>query len=188
MIGMSRRSTVTAVVTATLVVALAGCAPAPASIVSHAPQSAPSAVAGPPKATPGVFNESLAYQTAWHVEVTSTFVNGSADTCDLNLGISFQDQTALSSSDTTIPVYGFVVQHSGEVSYGTVWPTADPGTGIIDGTGTITVVYDDRGLPTTGDGTADLTWHDVSQSPAKSHRNDKIHLTFAAEPRSKVCP
>jgi hypothetical protein len=139
-------------------------------------------------ATPGVFNSHLAYQTAWHVVATSKYVSGTADTCDLNLGISIQDAAALANPDTTIPVYGFVMQHSGDVAYGTVWPTAVPGTGIIDGTAKMTYAYDDHGLPTVGDGTAELTWHDSTQTPAKSKRTDHIHVVFTPEPRANVCP
>ncbi len=189
MIEMPRMSVVAA--SGLLLVAvfvLTGCDGAPGPHSTTSAQTAAPAAVGPAKSTPGVFNSSLAYRTAWHVVAKSTYVNGFADTCDLNLGISFEDAAALASSDATIPVYGFVVQHSGDVSYGTVWPTAEPGTGIIQGAGKVVFTYDDQGLPTVGEGTADLTWHDAAQTPPKSHRSDQIHITFTAEPRAKVCP
>jgi hypothetical protein len=169
-------------------IALAGCtamplapsSPGPTAAAAH---SAPAA----PKATPGVFNGTLAYQTAWHVAVTSTYVTGAADVCDLNLGISIEDAAALANPDTTVPVYGFVMQHSGDVSYGTVWPTAVAGTGIVDGTATVVVSYDASGLPSTGTGTADLTWHDAGQTPVRSHRSDTIDMTFTPESRAQFC-
>ena len=182
-----RSFAVSAVALAALIV-LAGCTTAPKSApTTRAAQTAAPAAVGPATPTPGVFNEALAYRSAWHVEAKSTYINGSADVCDLNRGISFEDQAALASSDTTIPVYGFVIQHSGDVSYGTVWPTPVPGTGIIAGTGKVTFTYDDQGLPSSGQGTADLTWHDASQTPAKSHRSDTIELTFTAEPYADHC-
>ena len=186
--SLARSFAVSAVALAAII-ALAGCTTAQSSTpTTRAAQTAAPAAVEPAKPTPGVFNEALAYQSAWHVEAKSTYINATADVCDLNLGISFEDHAALASSDTTIPVYGFVIQHSGDVSYGTVWPTSVPGTGIITGTGTVTFTYDDQGLPASGQGTADLTWHDARQTPAKSHRADQIQLTFTAEPRADHCP
>jgi hypothetical protein len=173
-------------VAAAAVVALAGCSAPPAAPPTTQP-AAP-AVIGIATPTPGVFDASLAYQTAWHVDLASTYVNGSADVCDLNLGILIEDASGLADADATVPVYSVVMQHSGDVSYGTVWPTAVAGTGITDGTAKVAFTYDDQGLPTVGQGTADLTWHDASQTPAKTHRSDQIHVTFTAEPRAKVCP
>ena len=161
--------------------ALAGC-------TSSDPGTAASATVFPSAAASvGELNGALAYQSAWHVEATSRYVNGSADLCDLNLAISIEDAAALANSDTNVPVFGFVARE-GQISYGTVWPTAEPGTGVVAGSGTYTMSYDGSGLPTVAHGTAKLSWHDKRKKPATSTLTDRVTLTFSQEPRADFCP
>ncbi len=137
-------------------------------------------------ASTGKFNRALAYQSAWHIEGGGSYASGSVDSCDLNLPISIEDAAALADPDTTVPIFGMVFTN-GTISYGTVWPTAEPGTGIISGSGTYSISYDPSGLPTTLQGTATLTWHDAKKSPAISTRTDRLKLTFTKEARADHC-
>jgi hypothetical protein len=162
-----------------VVLVLSGCsANAPAATNPPLPSAAPTAT--------GTFNATLAYQSSWHIEARSTYVNGSADVCDLNVPISIEDAAALANPNTNVPVFGFVAR-DGKFTYGTVWPTSEPGTGITGGTGSYSISYDASGLPTTGTGTAKLSWHDKTKKPATSTRTDRITLTFTKEPLADHC-
>lgn len=171
------RAALTAVMLAAM---LAAC-----TSTSSAPPTVRPVTAAP--ASTGKFNSALAYQSAWHVEGGGKYATGSIDTCDLNLPISIEDAAALANTDTTIPIFGMVF-HNGEISYGTVWPTPEPGTGIVSGTGRYAISYDASGLPTTLLGTATVKWHDAKKSPAISSRTDRLKLIFTKKPRADVCP
>ena len=175
------RSARNAVVAMAIIAALSGCAaePAPFSSSPARPTAAPAAT--------GTFNSALAYQSAWHVEGGGKYATGSVDTCDLHLPISIEDAAALANADSTVPIFGMVF-HDGKIDYGTVWATAEPGTGIVSGTGRYTISYDSAGLPVSAQGTATLKWHDAKHTPAISTRTDRLTLTFTKEPRADHCP
>ena len=161
------------------VVSLSGCATtAPAPTNPPLPTAAPTAT--------GTFNEALAYQSAWHVEAKGKYFSGSMDTCDLNTPISVEDAAALANPDTQVPVFGAVFRDGG-ISYGTVWPTPLPGTGIESGTGTYSISYDASGLPVVAHGTGTVKWHDAKKKPAISTRHDILTLTFTRESRADRC-
>ncbi len=174
-------STLRVVVIAVVVAAsLSGCATSPPTPTNPPlPSAAPTAI--------GTFNEALAYQSAWHVEAEGKYFSGSIDSCDLNTPISIEDAAALANSDTNLPVFGAVFRDGG-ISYGTVWPTALPGTGIVSGTGTYSISYDPSGLPVVAHGTATVKWHDAKKKPAVSTRHDTLTLTFTKESRAGHCP
>jgi hypothetical protein len=134
----------------------------------------------------GKFDEAAAYQFSWHIVGKSKYFDGSTDTCDLNLPISIEDKKALASSNTNLPVYGAVFR-DGQIGYGTVWPTAVPGTGIVSGTGQYSISYDSEGLPVSATGIATVVWHDSKRTPSKSKRTDHILLTFTHQPRAGHC-
>ncbi|MDQ1547069.1 MAG: hypothetical protein QOH69_1973 [Actinomycetota bacterium] len=160
-------------------VSLSGCATtAPAPTNPPLPTAAPTAT--------GTFNEALAYQSAWHVEARGKYFSGSMDTCDLNTPISIEDAAALANADTQVPVFGAVFRDGG-ISYGTVWPTPLPGTGIESGTGTYSISYDGSGLPVIAHGTATVKWHDAKRKPAIVTRHDTLTLTFTRESRADRC-
>jgi hypothetical protein len=170
---------------AALALAVAGAALS----LSACSATAPTAEVALPTVVPtgtGTFDSALAYQSAWHVEAKSTYVNGSVDVCDLHLAIAIEDAAAMSDPNTRVPIYGFVAR-DGSLSYGTVWPTAVPGTGIVSGKGAYVMNYDASGLPTTAVGTAEVTWHDSKASPKTSVRADRIELVFTQEPRAGHC-
>lgn len=175
-----RRTVRAAVAAAALAAMFTACTATPSAV-----PAVPNVTAAP--ASTGKFNSALAYQNAWHIEGGGKYAIGSVDTCDLNLPISIEDAAALANPDTTVPIFGMVFTN-GEISYGTVWPTAAPGTGIVSGTGTYSISYDSSGLPTTLQGTAKLKWHDAKKSPAISTRADQLTLTFTKEPRADRCP
>jgi hypothetical protein len=163
-----------------------------AASLSGCAASAPAAMVNPPLPTAahtasGTFNEALAYQSAWHVEGKGEYFHGSIDTCDLNTPISIEDAAALANSDTTVPIFGAVFR-DGQISYGTVWPTSVPGTGIVSGTGKYTISYDASGLPVVAHGTATVKWHNAKKKPALSTRHDSLTLTFTKESRAAHCP
>ena len=160
-----------------LTLAVSGCAAA-------TPKAAPRHAA--PLVGVGTLDDALAYQSAWHVEGGGTFASGSTDICDLHGPISIEDAKALANPDTSIPIFGFVL-HEGEISYGTVWPTADPGTGVLTGIGSYVVDYDASGLPTAIHGTAKVTWRDPTKKPITSTRSDVLNLTLTKEPRAGHC-
>ena len=162
--------------------ALSGCT-TPSAAATKSPLPLPTRV----PAASGTFNEALAYQSAWHVEGKGKYFAGSVDTCDLTLAISIEDAAALSNPDSNVPVFGAVFR-DGQISYGTVWPTAIAGTGIESGTGRYAISYDSSGLPTVAHGTATITWHDPKKKPAVSTRTDSLTLTFTKEPRAGHCP
>jgi hypothetical protein len=149
------------------------------------PTSGPALPTAAPAAT-GKFNEKLANQSAWHIRGGGKYATGSIDTCDLNLAISIEDAKVLASSDSTLPVFGMVFR-DGNISYGTVWPTPEPGTGITEGTGTYTISYDSSGLPVSAHGTATVRWRDPKKTPAVSTRTDQLTLTFTKESRADHC-
>ena len=154
-----------------LALLLTGCAPA-----------ATNPVVSTPSPGVGTLKAATAYQYAWKVEGGGRYATGSTDVCNLYGTISIEDQKALSNPDN-VPIFGFVLDQ-GTITYGTVWPTAEPGTGIVSGTGSYVVDYDSSGEPVRIRGTAKLTWHDASTSPAISTRYDSIVLTFAKESRA----
>ena len=161
-------------------VSLTGCAASsPAATNPPLPTAAPTAT--------GTFDEALAYQSAWHVEARGKYFAGSIDTCDLNTPISIEDAAALANPDTDVPVFGAVFR-DGAISYGTVWPTPVPGTGIEGGSGTYAINYDSSGLPVVAHGTATIKWHDAKKKPPVSTRHDTLTLTFTKESRADHCP
>lgn len=166
---------------AALAVVLAGCTSAPA------PTSTPIALPSAAAASSGTFNEALAFQSAWHIDGKGKYFRGSIDTCDLTLAISIEDAGALANPSSTVAIFGAVFR-DGQISYGTVWPTPVPGTGIQSGAGTYTISYDQAGLPVTAHGTATIKWHDAKKKPAVSTRQDQLTLTFTKEPRAEHCP
>lgn len=176
------RITRLAIVTVTVIVAaaLSGCTTdAPTATVNPTvPTAAPAAT--------GKFNAKLAYESAWHVQGGGAFATGSIDTCDLNLALSIEDGAALANPDTTLPVFGMVFR-DGQISYGTVWPTPIPGTGILSGTGSYAISYDPSGLPVSAHGTAKVKWNDPKKTPAVSTRTDTLTLTFTKESRAAHC-
>ena len=131
----------------------------------------------------GTFNEAAAYQFSWHIVGKSKYFDGSTDSCDVSLPISIEDQKALASSNTNVPVFGAVFR-DGQISYGTVWPTAVPGTGIVSGIGRYSITYDSKGLPVSATGIATVVWHDAKQTPSTSKRTDHILLTFTHKSRA----
>jgi hypothetical protein len=170
------RLVISAVVAA---VALSGCATtAPAHTNPPLPTAAPTAT--------GTFNEALAYQSAWHVEAKGRYFSGSTDTCDLNTPISIEDAAALANPNTNVPVFGAVFRDGG-ISYGTVWPTPLPGTGIESGMGTYSISYDPSGLPVVAHGAGTVKWHDAKKKPAIVTRHDTLTLTFTRESRADHC-
>ena len=175
------RTAGTVFVTVLVAAALTGCAGAPA------PTSSRIALPTTAAAASGTFNEALAYQSAWHVDGKGKYFSGSIDTCDLNLAISIEDSAALANPDSNVPIFGAVFR-DGQISYGTVWPTAVPGTGIVSGTGRYAISYDSSGLPVTAEGTATIKWHDAGKNPVISTRSDKLTLTFTKESRAGHCP
>jgi hypothetical protein len=169
-----------AIVAVLVAVSLSGCAAAaPAPTNPPLPTAAPTAT--------GTYNEALAYQSSWHIEGKGQYFAGSVETCDLNTPISIEDAAALANPDTTVPVFGAVFR-DGHITYGTVWPTPVPGTGIESGTGTYAISYDSSGLPVVAHGTATIKWHDSKKKPAVSTRHDTLTLTFTKEPRAGHCP
>lgn len=174
------RFTRLAIVIVIVAAAVSGCAAAPPKAAVN-----PSVLTAAPAAT-GRFNEKLAYESAWHIQGGGAFATGSIDSCDLNLAISIEDAVALANPDTTVPVFGMVFR-DGQISYGTVWPTSIPGTGIVSGTGTYAISYDPSGLPVSAHGTAKVKWNDPKKTPAVSTRTDTLTLTFTKESRAVHC-
>ena len=170
------------VVACLLAASLSGCATSPPNA-----GSSPVPLLTAAAAASGTFNEALAYQSAWHVEGKGKYFAGSIDTCDLNLAVSIEDAAALANPAPNVPIFGTVFR-DGQISYGTVWPTPVPGTGIESGTGTYTIDYDASGLPVTAHGTATVKWHDSKKTPAVSTLTDHLTLTFTKESRADYCP
>jgi hypothetical protein len=131
----------------------------------------------------GSLNETIAYKSAWRVTGGGEYVMGSADVCNLYGPISIEDHKALANPDS-VPIFGFVLDQ-GTITYGTVWPTAEPGTGIVSGAGTYVVDYDSAGEPTAIRGIARVKWHDASATPVLSTRSDVISLRFTKESRAE---
>lgn len=134
----------------------------------------------------GTFNEAAAFNYYWTIRARSTYFTGSTTSCDLELPISIEDQKALSDPNGNVPVFGAVFR-DGQISYGTVWPTPVPGTGILSGTGRYSISYNANGLPISATGIATVVWHDAKASPSKSKRSDEILLTFSHQPRQGHC-
>ncbi|MDP9028452.1 MAG: hypothetical protein M3N46_13055 [Actinomycetota bacterium] len=131
-------------------------------------------------------NPTKASQFAWRVVGSSKYVNGSTDVCDLSLPIVIEDASVAAGPGTDYPQYSFTIR-AGQISYGTIWPTADPGTGILEGTGAYAVAYDSSGLPVSASGSTRLLWRDPSRSPVTTKRSDAVKLTFISEPRADRC-
>ena len=135
----------------------------------------------------GTFNEAAAFNYFWTIRGKSKYFNGTTTSCNLELPISIEDHKALTNPNGTAPVFGAVFR-DGQISYGTVWPTAVPGTGILSGTGRYSMSYNAKGLPVSASGIATIVWHNAKASPSKTKRKDEILLTFSHQPRGSHCP
>lgn len=162
-------------------VALTGCTATPQAPLTPSATVAPALGAGV-----GTLDIAAASKYSWRVSSTSKYVNGSVDVCDLSLPIVIEDASVAAGPGTDFPQYSMTLR-AGQISYGTVWPTQQPGTGILTGEGDYSVAYDTGGLPISAKGATTIVWRDPAKAPITSKRSDTVAVTFTQMPRSEQC-